>query len=194
MGKTLKNLAAAFVGESQARNRYTIYAKIAKKAGFEKLSEIFLLTAENEREHAKWNFRMMQDVMKKTGETVDDLKIEAEVPTVLGDTAANLQSAIDGESYENKTMYPEFAKVAEEEGFPEIAARLRAIGKAEEHHEERFRTLLKNVKSNTMFKKEKKVFWVCMKCGYVHEGEEPPKECPSCGHPPAYFELKCEAF
>ena len=158
MGKTLKNLAAAFVGESQARNRYTIYAKIAKKAGFEKLSEIFLLTAENEREHAKWNFRMMQDVMKKTGETVDDLKIEAEVPTVLGDTAANLQSAIDGESYENKTMYPEFAKVAEEEGFPEIAARLRAIGKAEEHHEERFRTLLKNVKSNTMFKKEKKVY------------------------------------
>ncbi len=194
MKKTLKNLAAAFVGESQARNRYTIYAKIAKKEGFEKISALFLLTAENEREHAKWNFRMLQEVIKKTGEKVDDLKIEAGVETTLGTTAENLASAIAGEHYENSTMYPEFAKTAEEEGFPEIAARLRAIGKAEEHHEERFKALLKNVKGGTVFKKEKKVFWVCMKCGYVHEGEEPPKSCPSCDHPSSYFEMKCEAF
>jgi len=190
--ETIKNLAKAFVGESQARNRYTFYAKIAKKEGFEQIAEIFLITAENEREHAKWLLRMINDLKKKTGENVD--VIEAPVPTTLGDTAENLKAAIAGENYEHTKMYPEFADVAEKEGFPEIANRLRAIAVAERHHEERYKKLLKEVEGKTVFKKEKKVYWVCRKCGYIHEGEEPPEECPSCGHPKSYFEKQCEEY
>lgn len=188
MKKTIENLAKAFIGESQARNRYTFYAKVAQKEGFEKISEIFLLTAENEREHAKWLFRLM----KELGGPV--VKVEAEVPNVLGNTMENLKSAIEGEHYENTQMYPDFAKIAEEEGLNEITERLRAISKAEEHHEERYKKLLKELEGKTLFKKEKKVYWVCRKCGYIHEGEQPPEECPSCSHPKNYFELKCEEY
>ncbi len=194
MKNTIENLTKAFIGESQARNRYTFYAKTAKKEGFEQITEIFLLTADNEREHAKWLFRLINELKKKSNETLDEIKVEASAPTILGSTAENLKAAISGENYEHMKMYPEFAEVAENEGLPEIAKRLKAIAIAEKHHEDRFKKLLKEVEGNTVFKKEKKVQWLCRKCGYVHEGEEPPKECPSCAHPKSYFELKCEEY
>ncbi|MEA2065847.1 MAG: ferritin family protein [Thermotogota bacterium] len=194
MENTIENLSKAFIGESQARNRYTFYAKIAQKEGFEKIAEIFLVTAENEREHAKWLFRLINELKKKSSENLDEIKVEALVSTILGNSAENLKAAIAGENYEYTQMYPEFADIAEKEGFPEIAKRLRAIAVAEKHHEERFRKLLKEVEGNTVFKKEKKVYWVCRKCGYIHEGEEPPEECPSCSHSKNYFELKCEEY
>ena len=194
MKNTIQNLAKAFVGESQARNRYTFYAKIAKKEGFEQISEIFLLTAENEREHAKWLFRLINELKKKSAENLDEIKIEAGVPTTLGDTAENLKAAIAGENFEQTKMYPEFAKVAEKEGLTEIAERLRSIAIAERHHEGRFRKLLTEIEGNAVFKKEKKVYWVCRKCGYIHEGIEAPKKCPSCDHPQGYFEIGCEEY
>lgn len=194
MNKTIENLTKAFIGESQARNRYTFYAKIAKKEGFEQISEIFLITAENEKEHAKWIFRLINNIKKKSGENLDEIKVEASAPTTLSDTKENLKSAIAGENYEYTKMYPEFADIAEKEGFPEIATRLRAIAIAEKHHEYRYKKLLAELEGNTVFKKEKKVYWVCRKCGYVHEGEEPPEECPSCSHPKNYFERKCEEY
>ncbi len=191
MKKTIKNLTKAFIGESQARNRYTFYAKVAKKEGFEQIADIFLLTAKNEREHAKWLFRLIN---KLKDEETEKIEVDASAPTTLGDTEDNLKAAIEGEHYENSEMYPEFAKIAEEEGFEDIAKRLRAIAKAEEHHEERYKKLLKEVQEKTVFKKEKKVYWVCRKCGYVHEGETPPETCPSCSHPKNYFERKCEEY
>ncbi|MCD6550302.1 rubrerythrin family protein [bacterium] len=194
MQKTIQNLTKAFIGESQARNRYTFYAKIARKEGFEQIAEIFLITAENEREHAKWLFRLINELKKKSSEPIGEITVEAVVPTTLGDTAENLRAAIAGENYEYTQMYPEFAKIAEEEGLNEIARRLRAIAVAEKHHEERYKKLLREVENRTVFKKERKVYWVCRKCGYIHEGLEPPEECPSCSHPKDYFELKCEEY
>jgi len=194
MEETMKNLAKAFIGESQARNRYTVYSGIAKKEGFEKISEIFLITADNEREHAKWLFRMINDLKKKSGGKPDEISVEAGAPTTMGTTAENLKAAIGGENYEYTKMYPGFADVAEKEGLPEIAARLRAIAKAEEHHEERYKNILAVVEGKTVFKKPEKVQWVCRKCGYVHDGNEPPEKCPSCSHPKNYFELRCENY
>jgi len=194
MEKTIKNLTKAFIGESQARNRYTIYSKIAKKEGYEQLSEIFLVTADNEREHAKWLFRLINQLKDKMDQDLDEIVVEAEAPTILGDTAENLKSAIAGEHYENSEMYPGFADVAEEEGLTDIAERLRSIAHAEEHHEQRYIELLKEVEAGTMFKKEKPVTWCCRKCGYTHVGEEPPEECPSCDHPTKYFEIINEEF
>ncbi len=194
MNQTLKNLAKAFIGESQARNRYTIYAKIAQKEGFEQIAEIFLITAENEREHAKWLFKLINELKENSGEEINEIQVESSVPTILGDTAENLKASINGENYEHTQMYPEFAEIAESEGFPEIASRLRAIAKAEEHHEERFKEILEEIEGDTIFKKGEKVYWVCRKCGYVHEGKEPPESCPSCSHPKNYFELKCEEY
>ncbi len=197
MQKTLKNLAKAFIGESQARNRYTFYAKTAKKEGYNQLEEIFLLTAENEKEHAKWLMRMINDLKEKSGQSPEELKeieVEAGAPTIFGTTQENLKSAIEGENHENTQMYPEFAQVAEEEGLPEIAKRLRHIGKAEEHHEERFQAFLKQIQDGTMFKKEQSIEWMCRECGYVHQGEQPPQECPSCSHPYNYFQIKCEKY
>ncbi|MCD6515606.1 MAG: rubrerythrin family protein [Candidatus Odinarchaeota archaeon] len=192
--KTIENLVKAFIGESQARNRYAFYAKIAKKEGFEQIAEIFLITAENEKEHASSLFKMINELKKKSGEKLDEIKVEAVAPLVLGDTIENLKAAIAGENYEYTKMYPEFAEVAEKEGFPKIAAKLRAIAKAEEHHEERFKKLLKEVEAGTVFKKEKETWWVCRECGYVHFGKEPPEVCPSCGHPKSYFQIKCEEY
>ena len=194
MKKTVENLAKAFIGESQARNRYTLYAKVAKKEGYEQLSEIFLNTAENEREHAKWSMRMINGLKEETDEALDEIVVDADVPTTLGTTVENLKATIEGEHYENSEMYPEFADVAEEEGLKDIADRLRAIGRVEEHHEERFRRLLKEVEAGTVFKKDREVKWVCRKCGYIHEGKEPPEKCPSCDHPPEYFQIKCEEY
>ncbi len=194
MKNTIENLVKAFIGESQARNRYTFYAKIAKNEGFEQIAEIFLITAENEKEHASNLFKLINELKKKSNEKLDEIKVEAVAPTMLSSTMENLKAAIAGENYEHTKMYPEFADVAEKEGFPEIAARLRAIAKAEKHHEERYKKLLKEVEAGTVFKKEKDVWWVCRECGYVHFGREPPEKCPSCDHARSYFQLKCEEY
>ncbi|MBT5021460.1 rubrerythrin family protein [Candidatus Woesearchaeota archaeon] len=194
MNKTIQNLAKAFAGESQARNRYTFYAKIAKKEGYEKISEIFTLTAEQECEHAKWLFRLINQLKEKSEEDLSELSIDAGVPTIMGTTIENLKTAIGGENHEHTSMYPEFAKVAEEEGYLEIAQRLLAIAKAEMHHEERYKKLLEQLENGTVFKKSEKVSWACRKCGYFFDGEEAPEKCPSCGHPTSYFEKKCENY
>lgn len=194
MKTTLENLTKAFIGESQARNRYTFYSKLAKKEGQEKIAEIFLITADNEREHAKWLFRMIRDLQKKVKTPFETITVTAEAPTTLGNTVENLKAAIEGEHYENVTMYPEFAAAAEKDGLPKIAERLRAIGHAEEHHEERFKALLELVESGKILKRDEEVSWVCSKCGYVHKGKEPLAVCPSCSHPARYFELKCESY
>ena len=194
MNKTIENLTKAFIGESQARNRYTFYSKIAKKEGFEQIAEIFLITAENEKEHATWLFRLINELKKKSDERLDEIKVEAVAPTILGTTVENLKAAITGENYEHTKMYPEFADIAKKESFSEIAKRLRAIAKAEEHHEERFKKLLKEVEGGTVFKKEKKVWWVCRECGYVHFREKPPEKCPSCTHEKNFYQIKCEEY
>jgi rubrerythrin len=194
MKRTLENLVKAFVGESQARNRYAIYAKTAKNEGFEQIAEIFRITAENEREHAKTLFGLIQEVKQELGEPLAEIKVEAGAPLVWGSTADNLKAAIAGENYEHTQMYPGFAKVAEEEGLKHIADRLRAIAKAEEHHEERFRKILRQVEAGTVFRKDHEVLWVCRECGYVHRGCEPPERCPSCNHPRSYFQLLCEEY
>jgi len=194
MKATIENLVKAFIGESQARNRYTIYSKVARKEGFEQISEIFLITAENEKEHAETLFNLIMDLKRRSGEELSEIKVVASAPLVLGNTAENLKAAISGENYEHTRMYPEFADVAEREGLPEVAARLRAIAKAEEHHEERYRKLLREVESNAVFRKDREVWWVCRECGYVHYGTEPPEVCPSCGHPKGYFQIKCEEY
>ena len=194
MKKTIDNLMKAFIGESQARNRYTIYSRIAQKEGYEQIADVFLLTAENEREHAKWLFRLINELKKKSNESFDEIVVQAAVPTTLGNTAENLKAAIAGENYEHTKMYPGFADVADEENLPAMAQRLRAIAVAEKHHEERFQKLLSEIEAKTVFKKQKKVYWVCRKCGYVHYGKKPPEKCPSCSHPSSYFEMKCEEY
>ncbi|UCG45831.1 MAG: rubrerythrin family protein [Candidatus Bathyarchaeota archaeon] len=194
MINTVESLVKAFIGESQARNRYTFYAKIAKKEGFEQIAGIFLITAENEKEHADNLFKLVNKLKKKTTEKMDEIAVEAAAPTILGTTAENLKAAIAGENYEYTKMYPEFAGIAEKDGFPEIGQRLRAIATAEKHHEERYRKLLKEVEKRAFFKKEKEVWWACRECGYMHFGKEPPEECPSCDHSRSYFELKCEEY
>jgi rubrerythrin len=194
MENTLNNLAKAFVGESQARNRYTFYAKVAKTEGYEKINEIFLLTADQEREHAHWLMKLIRSLKEKAGQNDLTLKVEAEVPTVYGTTIENLKAAIKGENFEYTSMYPEFARIAEEEGFPEIGARLRSIAKAEEHHEERYKKILEQLENNSFFKKEKETYWVCRECGYQHFGFEPPALCPSCDHAKSFYEKKCEEF
>ncbi|MHA2053247.1 MAG: rubrerythrin [Candidatus Hodarchaeales archaeon] len=195
MTQTIQNLAAAFIGESQARNRYTYYAEQAKKDGYVQLASIFEETANQEKQHAKWFLRMLNQVLKKVGETVDEVKVEmAACVTTFSDSSTNLGSAIKGEHYEWTDMYPGFADTAEKENFPEVAERIRAIIVAEKHHEERYQKLLDQIKGKTVFKKKTKIFWVCAECGYVHEGNEPPKVCPSCSHPMAYFYKQCEDY
>jgi len=194
MEETIRNLVKAFIGESQARNRYTFYAKVAKNEGFEQIAEIFLITADNEEEHASTLFKLINALKKKSSEKMDEITVEASAPTILGTTAENLRAAIAGEHYEYTEMYPSFADVAEKEGHPDIAARLRAIAEAEKHHEERYKKLLQQVEAGTFFRKDKEVWWVCRECGYVHYGREPPEECPSCHHPRSYFQIKCEEY
>jgi len=195
MQKTIENLTKAFVGESQARNRYSMYAKIAQKEGFEQIAAIFEETGDQEREHAKQLFKMINELKKETGEKkYEEISVETSAPTTYGTTAENLQAAIDGEHYETENMYPEFAEVAKEEGLGKIAARLMSIGKAEAHHEERYQKLLENVNNETVFKKEEETFWVCRKCGYQHTGKTAPERCPACDHPMAYYQIKCEQY
>ena len=190
MKKTLENLTKAFVGESQARNRYTFYAKIAKKEGLEQIAAVFSETAEQEKVHAKRLFEHIQEIK----EGMEEIEIGTSAPTVYDNTAKNLKAAVAGENYEYTEMYPEFAKIAEEEGFQEIANRFRAIAKAEEHHEERYKKLLAVLEAGTVFKKEQEIAWVCRECGYVHFGVQPPEMCPSCDHPQGYYQVKCEEY
>jgi rubrerythrin len=190
MQKTIQNLTKAFIGESQARNRYTAYASIAKKEGFEQISAVFEETATQESEHAKWLMRLINEIKQNESAIV----VEAEAPTTLGDTLTNLKAAAAGENYEYTTMYPEFAKIAEEEGLPEIAARLRAIAIAETHHEERYKKLIANLEAGKVFEKDGDIVWICRKCGYLHKGKTAVKICPSCGHPTAYFQRQSEEY
>jgi len=194
MKQTLQNLAKAFIGESQARNRYTFYAKIAQKEGFELVGDIFLLTANQEKEHANWLMKLINELKKKTKEDLSKIIVEAEVPTILGTTEENLKAAIAGENFEYTKMYPEFADIAEKEGLKEIAQRLRAIAVAESHHEERYLKLLALVQSGEMFKRKKEVVWICRECGYFFIGKEAPAKCPSCDHPQSFYQLKSEDF
>jgi len=194
MQKTVENLAKAFIGESQARNRYTYYSKTAREEGYQQIGDLFLITAENEKEHAKWLMRLMNQ-LKESGGGFDQITVaEAPVPTVLGSTADNLKAAIAGENYERTIMYPGFADDADADGLPDIAKRLRFIAQAEGHHEERYMKLLEQVQAGTVFKKDKEVAWVCRECGYVHFGTEPPEKCPSCDHDRGYYEIKCEEY
>ena len=184
--RTEKNLLTAFAGESQARNRYNFFASQAKKEGYEQISAIFSDTAENEKEHAKRLFKFLE------GGAVE---ITAAFPAgVIGDTKENLRAAAAGENHEYTQMYPKFARIADEEGFQEIASVMRAIAVAEKEHETRYLTLLENIGGERVFKRDNVVKWRCRNCGYVHEGTETPDECPACAHPRDYFELLCENY
>jgi len=184
--KTEENLLKAFAGESQARNRYTFFASVARKEGFEQIAAIFEETADNEKEHAKVFFKHLKG---------GDVTIEASYPAgKIGTTVENLLAAAEGENLEWGTLYPEFEKIAREEGFNDVAESFKEIGEVEEKHEKRYRKLLENVKNKTVFKKDKIVKWKCRNCGYVHEGKEAPKKCPACKHPQSFYELLCENY
>ena len=171
--QTEKNLWEAFAGESQARNKYTYFASKAKKEGYEQISAIFLKTAENEKEHAKMWFKELEGI---------------------GDTAANLKAAADGENFEWTDMYEGFAKTAEEEGFPELADKFRKVGAIEKHHEERYRALLHNVETKAVFEKSEVKVWECRNCGHIVVGTKAPDVCPTCDHPQSYFGVNAENY
>ena len=194
MKKTLENLAKAFAGESQARNRYTIYASVARKAGYLQIANIFLETAEQEKEHAEWFFKMMQEFVAKEWLEMPSIDIETTTMIKFWDTLMNLETSINGENEEWSAMYPEFARIAEEEWYPQFAARIRAIMVAEKHHEERYQKLYDLVKNDLIFKREEDIFRVCTKCGYVWKWKEPPMACPSCGHEKEYYVKMNEDF
>lgn len=183
--KTEQNLINAFAGESQARNRYTYFAKQAKKEGYEQISAIFLETAENEKEHAKHFYEHI-------GTTQGH--VDAAYPFELGTTEENLESAICGEHEEWSLLYSDGEKTAKEEGFEEIANTFHYVIKAEKHHEERFQKLLNNIKNKAVFKKSIDTQWMCRKCGYIHNGKSAPEKCPNCEHPQGYFEVLCENY
>ena len=171
--KTEQNLRAAFSGESEARNKYTYFASVAKKEGYEQISALFLKTADNEKEHAKMWFKELDG---------------------LGDTAKNLEAAADGENYEWTDMYEGFAKDAEEEGFKELAAKFRMVAQIEKHHEERYRALLRNVELKEVFEKSEVKIWECRNCGHIIVGKKAPEMCPVCAHPKAYFEVNAKNY
>ena len=189
---TVEHLAQAFIGESMARNRYTMYAKAARTEGYEQIGALFLETADNEREHAKWFFKMMNEANGK--KAIPKIKVESEVPNILATTKDNLMAAIAGEHHEYSSMYPEIADVAQKEGFPLIATRVRAIMKAEMHHEGRYQKLLNELEGGSLFKKGKKTVWICRECGYMHEGTEPVLKCPSCDHEKGFFQVQSENY
>ena len=171
--QTEKNLEAAFAGESQARNKYTYFASVAKKQGFEQIANLFLKTADNEKEHAKMWFKELNG---------------------FGDTAENLLAAAEGENYEWTDMYEDFAKTAEEEGFTELAHKFRLVAAIEKHHEERYRALLRNVETAEVFKRSEIKVWECRNCGHIVVGKEAPEVCPVCNHPQSYFEIHAENY
>lgn len=190
--ETLKNLMKAFAGESQARNRYTFYASAANKEGFKQIESIFIETADNEKEHAKRFYKLLLEGLN--GQLPADILIEAMYPVAQGTTLDNLKAAAAGENEEWSKLYPEFADVAEKEGFSEVAVAFRMIAKVEDRHEKRYIKLAKNIEENTVFTKDGKVYWKCRNCGYVHEGTSAPDICPSCLHPKAYFEILAENY
>ncbi len=194
MEQTIKNLTKAFIGESQARNRYSYYAKVAKKEGYEQISAIFLETAEQEKTHAKRLFEHINELKEQSDEKLDHIEVNASAPTEYGTTEENLKAAIAGEHYEHSDMYPSFATQAEEEGLDHIARRLKSIAKAEEHHQQRYEKLLARVQNGSVFKREQEETWLCRECGYVHTGLEAPEVCPSCDHPQAFYQLQCETY
>lgn len=171
--QTEKNLEAAFAGESQARNKYTYFASVAKKQGFEQIADLFLKTADNEKEHAKMWFKELNGI---------------------GDTAENLLAAAEGENYEWTDMYEDFAKTAEEEDFTELAHKFRLVAAIEKHHEERYRALLRNVETTEVFKRSEIKVWECRNCGHIVVGKEAPEVCPVCNHPQSYFEIHAENY
>ena len=171
--QTEKNLEAAFAGESQARNKYTYFASVAKKQGFEQIADLFLKTADNEKEHAKMWFKELNGI---------------------GDTAENLLAAAEGENYEWTDMYEDFAKTAEEEGFTELAHKFRLVAAIEKNHEERYRALLHNVETAEVFKRSEIKVWECRNCGHIVVGKEAPEVCPVCNHPQSYFEIHAENY
>lgn len=179
---TEQNLLKAFAGESQARSRYTFFASVAKKEGYEQIAAVFMETAEQEKEHAKKFFKYLEGGM---------LEITAAFPAgMIGNTAENLKAAAEGENEEWAEVYPEFAKIAEEEGFPQIADTFRQIASVEAEHEKRYRTLLKRVAEGKVFEREEEIEWQCRNCGYVIRSRKAPVKCPACEHPQAYFEPK----
>lgn len=187
--ETKKNLLKSFAGESQARMRYTYFASKAKKEGYEQIAAIFTETADNEKEHAEIFFKYLSPIDGAP------LEITASYPAgKIGTTEENLLAAAEGELEEHSKLYPEFEKIAREEGFEEIAVSFHEIAEVEEQHEKRYRKLLENVKNKTVFKKPEKVKWKCQNCGYVHKGEVAPDECPACKHPQSYYEVLCENY
>jgi rubrerythrin len=183
--QTEKNLMTAFAGESQARNRYTYYASIAKEEGYEQISAIFIETADNEKEHAKRFFKFLEG---------NPVEITATFPTSIGTTLENLHSAAEGEHEEWDIIYPKFAQIAEEEGFKDIADAFKFIAAAEKRHDERFVRLLNSVDNNKVFKRTIDVEWKCRNCGYIHYGKAAPDTCPACAHPQKYFEIHTENY
>ncbi len=182
--KTEKNILTAFAGESQARNRYSYFSKAAKKEGYVQIAAIFEETAEQERAHAKRLFKFLEG---------GEVEISAAYPAgVIGTTLENLKDSAAGEHFEQSSMYPDFAKVAEEEGFGAIAAAFKSIAVAERHHERRYLALAANIEAGRVFERDEETSWVCKKCGYVHKGKEAPGVCPACQHPQAYYELLAE--
>ena len=180
--QTEKNLLTSFAGESQARMRYTYFASVAKKEGYEQISGVFMETAEQEKEHAKKFFKYLEGGM---------VEITASYPAgIIGTTAENLKAAAEGENEEWADLYPEFAKIADEEGFPQIANTFRQIAKVEAEHEARYRTLLARVEAGKVFERDEEIEWQCRNCGYVLKGKKAPMKCPACEHPQAYFEPK----
>jgi rubrerythrin len=184
--RTEQNLLKAFTGESQARNRYTFFAKQARKEGYEQIAALFEETAANEEEHGKLFFRQLEG---------GSVEITAAYPAGrIGTTRENLKAAAEGEYEERFSLYPGFAGIAAEEGFPKIATLFKLITTIEESHEKRFRKLLQNLEENRVFERNEKVFWICRKCGYVHFGKKPLNNCPVCDHPMAYFEIKADNY
>jgi rubrerythrin len=184
--KTEQNLLKAFAGESQARNRYSYFAKIAKKEGYEQISAIFLETAEQERSHAKIFFSFLEG---------GEVEITAKYPAgIISTTLENLKAAANGENEEWTMLYKEFSEIAYQEGFNKIGAAFKLIAKVEEQHEIRYRKLISNIENEQVFMKKEKVKWMCRECGYVHEGDKALENCPVCNHPKAYFEVKAENY
>ncbi|NLL73481.1 MAG: rubrerythrin family protein [Clostridiales bacterium] len=190
--KTLENLMKSFAGEAQARLRYTYFASVAGKEGYKQIQNIFMETAENEKEHAKVFMKLALEHLD--GENPAPVDINATYPFAYGDTVANLRSAAEGEHEEAEVDYPAFAKIAKEEGFDDIAERFLLIADVEKHHEERYRKLLENIENGKVFKKDEKVLWKCLNCGYVHEGDQAPELCPACIHAQSYFQLLDDCF
>lgn len=190
--KTAENLLKAFAGESQARNRYTFYASVADKEGYKQIKSIFIETANNEKEHAERFFKILAEGLKD--ELPTGVQITADYPVAYSNTFDNLKAAASGEHDEWTELYPEFAKVAEEEGFPAVASAFKMISTVEKRHEARFQKLAANIENSTVFKKDSQILWKCDNCGYIHEGNGAPDICPACLHSKDYFEVFVEAY